>query len=274
MRIPFAIATVVMGGASIVLVRAAHACWPGPCQEARLLPESGATIPQNVAGFPFRPGPARSTSSSDEDIRSETETVTLKDAAGRPVATSLKSMSQPSTFDQLVVPSAPLPPGRYSLEFPNLCIEAKKETRSFTIVPAQPYPTQIGTLRAVRSAEGTVTVEAPAQCVVSRKADSVSIAINPSPAFAAFQSVAIFTVLVDGKSWKGPVTKYRGGWPNNFDPFSVYALCGGQSSWGGGGQSPLELGHHVVEVRAHIEGAPSDPAPAKIEIDLSCPSAT
>jgi hypothetical protein len=163
------------------------------------------------------------------------------------------------------VPSSPLASGSYSLELANPCASGKRETRSFTIGPSQSFPNQIGTLRAVRSATGTVMVEAPARCVATRNADSVLIEMDRSPAFKAFEGVAIVSVFVDGKSWKGPVTKYRGGgWPTHFDPFVVYTLCD---------QSNPEVapGRHVVEVRAHIEGAASDPAPATIEVDLRCP---
>ncbi|HVH41242.1 MAG TPA: hypothetical protein VM925_02830 [Labilithrix sp.] len=258
-----AIATVFMlCSMSFAQERDANACWPGPCPEPRLLPESGATLPQNVPGFPFRPGGA-SSASDDGDAGAELETVTLKDAVGNLVPTSTRSMRPTDAFDRFIVPSAPLASGSYSLELVNPCAESKRETRSFTIGAPRSFPTQIGTLRAIRSATGTVMVEAPARCVATRKADSVSIAIDPTPEFAAFQGVAIVSVFVDGKSWKGPVTKYRGGgWPTHFDPFVVYAFCD-QSS----GVSP---GRHVVEVRAHLEGAPSDPAPATIEIELKC----
>ncbi|MBX3187060.1 MAG: hypothetical protein KF819_08600 [Labilithrix sp.] len=187
------------------------------------------------------------------DLAAPPQAISLTDAAGLAIEVTVESGTSGSR--SLVVPSSPLAPGRYSMAVTAACgagtVEAK---RSFAIVESQPFPTELGELRAVRLPPGNVVVPAGARCALTAPADRVSIEIAASPSFASFRSVATLSVSVDGAPWAGPVV-------------DDYARCDGQSD---GGAAGAGIGKHTVEVRAHIEGAPAQPAPASIDIELAC----
>lgn len=280
MRLGLGVACVAVGSFLLASSHRAAACSSVPCTEALVLPGADATVPQNVPGFPFRPGKPFALDGEDAGTP-DLQTITLKDAAGNVVPITLKAIAPPATpsytvdaYASLVVPASPLTKGRYSFEMANPCQPAPHELiRAFTVADPQPLPTDLGTLRlaAPPALEETV-VPGGASCVRTLKAIRASVVLDASASFTAFRSIATLSVFVDGKPWRGPVKDYsrdQFGPPKTFDPFTVYADCDASTA-----SSDPAPGKHIVEVRAHIEGAPSDPAPASVEVDLACPAAT
>lgn len=250
---------IAVGAVSTLHARVAQAC-SGGCWPAAVLPTSDATLPRNVPGFPFRTG------HDMFDFDTNSEAVTLKDSEGNIVETRLDVVASTwdaFSFNRLLVPVTPLAEGVYTIEVED-CATQTTVARSVAIADASPFPAEVGTLRAVRSTEHSVTLAGGASCIDQVAADSVKLELDPAPAFAPFQPVTDFEVLVDGNPWRGPVASYIGfGFIHTLDPFTVYAICSPTQSSAG----PVK---HVVEVRAHILGAPSDPAPTSIEIELDC----
>jgi hypothetical protein len=194
--------------------------------------------------------------------------VTLKDAAGNVIPTTSSPVPPFASWrENLVVPVAPLVEGSYTVSFTTLCGGASTRTHSFSVGAAAPLPTEIGTLRAVRVEH--VLVESDEECRGTNKATGARIEIVPTPAFAAFQSLATYQVRVDGQEWRGTPVNWDGvGHPEiyaPYDPLTVYARCAPAADYRG-----PRSGKHIVEVRARIAGATTDPAPASIEVDLDC----
>ncbi len=264
--------TLAVAAASTLHVRAAQAC-SGSCWPAALLPAGGTTLPQNVPGFPFRA--ARNTMFGNPDTGLGIESVTLKDADGKTVDTRIDvvqpapAMMNQHAFDRLIVPSSPLPPGKYTIEYQEGCVTGGLSTRAVSLGDAKPFPTELGTLEAVRSTQEKVKVFGSAGCIDEYAADSVKIILHPTPELAPFEPVTVFDVLVDGNRWTGPVSSFVApGWVHTADPFTVLALCEPYPSIARG--QIIGSGKHLVEVRGRIEGAPSELEPVSIEVELDC----
>lgn len=239
---------------------------------------AAVTVPGNTPGIPFSPGDVEEASKDQgEVIDVDVDSIVLKDADGVIVPTSLQSLPAPDFtkgygpfFQRLLVPSQPLAPGSYSLTFANPCAEAPwQETRTFNVGPVVSLPTEVGTARAISLGVGEVIQRGGSMCVTTSTRSRISIEFTKSPGLSVFEAIADISVFVDGKLWGGPVPNYSGaGYPTNVDHFTLFGRCGDQLDEG------LAEGKHTVEVRAHIDGAAVDPAPATVEVEVTCPSST
>lgn len=244
----------------------ADACSPGPCPRAKVPISEGAVVPANIPGIPFKPG--RDWFGKGEGL--DYATLTLRDESSGTEVPLLDGPMAPPTvyyttaYERFMTPTEALRPGPWSLIFADACGASPGPRKvSFSVTEPTEFPTSIGALRAASHALTGVKVEAGAKCTKTISADAITLALDTTPAFEAFRPIAVLSVLVDGRGWSGPVTDYSGnGYPDTFDPMTVFAACDGTSR--------LAAGKHTIEVRAHLEGAPSDPAPTTVDVDFSC----
>ena len=257
---PFALA--VTGLASAAVTRDAHACSPLQCTTASAAPAASSTVPANAPAFPFE--------LSSRDDRSVGAAPVLRDASGVLVSSHV--------LGQLLVPDASLAPGAtYTLTLDELCTALpdaghEARTQSFTTAAEAPLPSAVGTVSAT-TAGGRVEVSTSrGSCTLTVDAAVAKLSLAPSAAVAAFAAITQFETFVDGASWA--TSRY-----GSFGAGSAYLLrhanvvfaqCGDRNA---GDDSGVTLGHHVIEVRAHVAGAAADPPPARIEVDLACATA-
>jgi len=203
---------------------------PPNCLHSDLQP--GATlVPANLPAFVI-----------DDRERDPAWASTLEITAVRGGKLALDRRPDPRDAQStLLVPARPdlLEVGvTYEIDYTVKCSYAPNPgnvTTSFTVTSSVPLPTRIGDAKLY--ADGAVF-------------------IATAPEQQAFLATTRFEALVDGAIYMG--SGYVGG--SNEHGYGG-ALCTTRT---------LETERHDIELRAHVAGADSDPAPIKLSVDVDC----
>jgi hypothetical protein len=261
----------------------ARACsWAGYCGKVadRLAPGSGATIPANAPGLAVHAG-AGSTVQAFELRAGD---------GGPPPRTTLDTAS----FETILKLADPLVPGtQYELSVVTRCPSSddggpslKTTTGIFEVGEARAMPTTIGQakvdyLLAKIGGRYGHHIDAPLTSWTDGVATVAQITIEPSSELTPFLPVTKFSVFVDGSLW---ASSHYGHGTGSYEPkpdlvsiqdFSrIHAYCEGRAPMGSACEPGTAApGTHGVEIRAHLAGAASDPAPIFLTVDLACPDA-
>jgi len=243
----------------------AGACIAPGCRPATLLPAEGKSIPASTPALPFVP--AYSVAYAGRDGGNPFTNVQLLDGNGRVVASQVK---QESGNDYSIVPDQPFSPGNYKVRFiEDGCQEdAGTRERSFTVTAAAPLPQSAGTLRVKSTSQGRVIWPGGADCVEFVPSAVVDLAWDRSETLLPYSEIVRPIVEVDGHVWTGPLD----GEPSPYyspgvQPLRLYAACTKPESAAYPG---LTEGTHHVKLRAVLPGAPTEPAPAELDVTLQC----
>lgn len=164
---------------------------------------------------------------------------------------------------ELIAPNAPFAEGDLTLKATIACSDgsSKEETmRGPKVGPAVPLPSAIGAFGAARAPNENGSVDYP---------------LSLTPEAAAFVATTRFDLSVDGKAVGGQ--GYGVGGESTAGSQLTLTLEGGAVYLGGtllgsgrvcAGQSGREK--HALELRAHVAGATTDPAPLPLEVDVDC----
>ena len=170
--------------------------------------------------------------------------------------------------DQVFGPTGPVFPGE-KLRFTYPGCAGGAHSQEITVVPAVPFPTSLGTLRVER----TYTRSSGADVLAG-----ATVALDPAVVAAATWAITELTLEIDGfvvEDDRPGTSVGRVGAPT----FNVETVCNANlardprmlDECGRSAKNWLTRGRHTVTVRAHVAGAPSDPPPASVEVDLVCP---
>jgi MYXO-CTERM domain-containing protein len=250
------LAFVVAGGllSLAASARDAEACSPPECRDLFTLPPR-AEFPAN--GVAFRV--------AVQDVGG----AEIVDEGGAKIETHVTT--SPVDEGYLFRPKSDLTAGkRYTLRYPDECISwvtgpkpgivpVMKEL-PFYVGNAAPAPTTSGSLVVVERA--IVNPDTPSFSIVTR------LAWNPSTEMAPYYGMASARVEIDGKPYNHyqPIPLQSGGL------ISIPALCVDRS-WEPttcGDYQDAPQGKHTITVKPSIAGVSPDPAPASLEIVVSC----
>lgn len=281
-RLPAACAA-LFASLSLQFPADAAACSGLFCDQTKIstAPADGATIPANAPGVLAQTGWFADLLALELDGGD----------AGTP-RTTLELAAPGNFHDQALLKlDEPLVVGRtYRLKASNRCsvtndggIGSYEKTWSFTAGPASALPTTIGSAqvsylvgklggRYGLSVDGT-----PAPSYDSAPVAVAQIAIQPSAELAPYLPLIRFSTYVDGVLWGEShfghgIASYEA-FPEQvtFRDFTrVFATCTREAQSAACESSGVAKGVHEVELRAHVAGAATDPAPLRFPITLSC----
>jgi hypothetical protein len=257
---------------------AALACRPAQCRPAVLLGET-RTIPANAPAIPFT---VTSRVASDEAVFENG--VELRDGAGALLESTIEA-DPGDSIGRLVRPALPFTPGTtLGVRLTETCGgpatgESSTVESHYVIGPAAPLPTRIGTLEALdpelltdfSGSTGAFCGQFTFEKVLRRR-----LKLTLDPALTPWLAVTRLELLVSGTRW----SLRRAG---EFDAAALaqppadegrvkdvnilFRACGKVVGVAGEDRG-LTAGHFTARLVAHVAGAPSDPPPLEIPIDL------
>lgn len=245
--------------AAIGAPRLARACSPPRSCDA-VLPGDGGSVPASAPGIPL------ATSQLFSDV-AESPGLELRTTGGSVIAGELANDKGTRFFR----PFAPLAPGAYQMTVQNGCAGAAGTT--FTVMPAQPIPTRVGTLsvaRAGRQAGRAVT--SSGSCSEDIDAGVVDLAIELDAKTAPYGDVLEWTLNVDGKPFSSKAGKLStleatDTWMHGI--LRVFTACDSGSR---GRSNGLAAGIHDLELKATLVGSTAIVAPATLRVKVTCGS--
>ncbi|HEX7941707.1 MAG TPA: hypothetical protein VF488_07860 [Gemmatimonadaceae bacterium] len=247
--------------------RPADACSPPPCWGGAFVPGNHGRVPANAPALFWRPMFVY------DDLTSHPMNVVLTSAADP--TTPIALTAQPFGFgDFLFAPNAPLAPGEYVLTDHTDCDEfgITGPQVAFTVVPAAPMPTALGTLTAIP--EGVQQIELSTSlgsCSVQTPVAAAQIALTPSDATLPWLDVLHFETWVDGKRWQYSPSSVAvvppGASPLGRARDRVFQVCSTTDATVGTG---LVAGKHVVTMRATLPGSSQVVMSSPVEVTLQC----
>ena len=261
MKALVAVSVLVMLGAD---ARDAEACSPPQCWGGSFTPAEAATVPANLPAFHWRP-----VLSFDNKV-SDPSNVSLKTAGGVEVpitGTPLPNGDWVFTIDEPLVAGT-----GYVLTDLNVCAgDQLGPTAAFTAAPAEPLPTDLGTLttsdhRITSFEVGTSS----GSCSTPIDADQVLVDLGLSATALPWRDALMFETLVDGDSWRpqasinsstSPGTSWRG---RGADRVYTTCLANDPSAFPGTTEGP-----HEVTMRASLPGQ-ATVLSSSVPVELSC----
>ena len=258
------LAIAVVVSLALLDARPARAC-SSECWPAQLVPTDGATVPANLPAMIWQtvgivqPTPPPGALS-----------LVRVDAPETPLAITLTELERGR---YLVVPAAPLVEGvRYTLRDATTCADVRASA-TFTVGPAAPLPTRLGSL--VPGASGVELLEvatAGGSCDVDTRAAYADVAVTLDPEAGPWRDVLLYETWVDGARWQpwrslgtrpAPGASWTGRGTDR-----LYATCAPDPLV----DDDLPGGAHAVVLRATVPGT-TIALEAGTSVDLICPDA-
>lgn len=243
-------------------VRDASACSAPACRPAWSAPPQGGAVPSNAPAIVVTRGSPPSNVALSP---------VLRNADGEAIEARVDGI--------FVRPSAPLPLGRVTLTYVEVCDAGDggaDRTVSFDVTEPAPAPTRLG---SVTTTVARMPVHVPSSaggCYEKLDAVAATLSIAMDPELEPYRSVLQVTTRVDGVVWASsawgrsgahPEWPYPGMLEAARVPTLVFAACGPtpRGAWDRG----VARGRHVVEVEATIAGGATLTA-APFEVELFC----
>lgn len=244
----------------------AWACSPVQCSPGHAAPRDGASVPSGASSLPISPTYGGPAGAPDVQLTKD----------GVPIASTV--VADPMAVGNfLLVPNTPLSVGTYALTRSELCpsyqlvSSPQAQVNTFNVTPAVPQPTTVGELMVSHHLDQVTASTAAGSCVVKFPGAVVTIRLVGSTELTAWAPLTRYTLTIDGREW---ATSAYGQFLTGTIPpddvrsaLNVFARCDGS---GASDDNGLSLGVHHAELKAHIAGASTDPAPTAFDFTLSC----
>ncbi len=237
--------------AAAPLSRPASASTPGPCTAASALPADGATIPASVTSLQFVPSWVQLGERPPAAVE-----VRREGGAPQPVElVPMRIWAFPHNALEVRL-RQPLEPGRtYEIAYRQHClpramvdVAGQPVVQRFKTTAAAAWPTKLGTVRVAQTKRGHVSPDG--------ETIEAHLEVEPSAELAPYLPVTTFSIAGDAT---GPDVQ-----PGAMPSFPMKA-------WRACRLNPTGIA--TFSVKAAILGAPSQPAPVELEVELTCANA-
>jgi MYXO-CTERM domain-containing protein len=252
-------------------------CSPGECfSTGFFVPGDGATVPANLPAIYWRP--------RADIAEAGPENVTLTTLADPATPLAFTATPAGTGRDYLIVPDAALAAGtEYVLTDAGACGFGPTQggpRATFTVGPAAPLPTSLGTLAITGTQDGTWSLGGTdGSCWVLTDIAGVRVGVDfaSTPDAAPWRDVLHFATVVDGAPWTPSEASFAAREPGaSWDGRGVdllHTACAEDgTSW-----SPMNVadnlspGAHQVEMHATLPSTDVALATTPIAVTLACP---
>lgn len=252
---------------STLAPRIADACSPARCSGGTLIPGDTSTVPANLPGLLWHPLLDRAEQSGAVDPRKVTLT---RSGDTTPIAFTAHPLTNQ---DMLLVPDAPLTAGEtYEVNDATTCggTTTSFAHSRFSVRPATPLPTTLGTLAASeqlidRLSVGTYTGACTADVTAARR----EIALAMDPGTDEWLALLQVYAIVDGQPWTRTPSQVWGppGTRQAGATVPVYLTCASSDD---GADPGLTAGSHTIRMEATLPGTGVSVSSDTLTFELDC----